>query len=87
METNRRSWRSVSPMRHGGQRCCVSSYYFSERLPDGHDYFHVTSFSAHPEQTVRRWIAAADNVARTEIRKLFRKGIGRKDQYRPDQPK
>jgi hypothetical protein len=49
--------------------------------------YYVTSFSAHPEQTVRRWIAAVDNAARTEIRKLFRKGIGRKDQYRPDQPK
>jgi hypothetical protein len=49
--------------------------------------YYVTSFSAGLEQTVRRWIAAADNVARTEIRKLFRKGVGRKDQYRPDQPK
>ena len=87
METNRHSWHSVSPVRHDGQRCCVSNYYFSERSPEGVDYFHVTSFSARPEQVFRRWVAAADNLARMGIRKIFRKGIGRKDVYQPDQPK
>jgi len=85
METNRHSWHSVSPVRHDGQRCCVSNYYFSERSPEGSDYFHVTSFSARPEQVVRRWIAAADNLARMAIRKICRKGIGKKDTYRPSQ--
>lgn len=88
METNRRSWHSVSPVRHDGQRCCVSNYYFSEQPPEGtEDYFHVTSFSARPEQVVRRWVAAVDNVARMGIRRIFRKGIGKKDIYRPDGPK
>jgi Rps23 Pro-64 3,4-dihydroxylase Tpa1-like proline 4-hydroxylase len=87
METNRRSWHSVSPVRHDGQRCCVSNYYFSEQPPEGtEDYFHVTSFSARPEQTLRRWVAAADNLARMGIRRIFRKGIGKKDVYRPRGP-
>ncbi len=87
METNRHSWHSVSPVRHDGQRCCVSNYYFSEQSPDGGDYFHVTSFSARPEQVIRRWVAAADNLARMGIRRIFRKGLGRKDVYKPGQPK
>lgn len=86
METNRHSWHSVSPVRHEGQRCCVSNYYFSEHSPEGEDYFHVTSFSARPEQVIRRWVAAADNLARMGIRMVIRKGVGRKDLYRPNQP-
>jgi Rps23 Pro-64 3,4-dihydroxylase Tpa1-like proline 4-hydroxylase len=86
METNRHSWHSVSPVRHEGQRCCVSNYYFSEHSPEGVDYFHVTSFSARPEQVVRRWVAAADNLARMGIRKVFRRGLGKSDLYRPHQP-
>jgi hypothetical protein len=87
LETNRHSWHSVNPVRHGGQRCCVSNYYFSERSPEGVDYFHVTSFSARPEQVIRRWVAAADNLARMGIRKIFRKGLGRIDLYQLGQPK
>lgn len=87
METNRHSWHSVSPVRHDSQRCCVSNYYFSERSPEEIDYFHVTSFSARPEQIFRRWVAAADNLARMTIRRIFRKGIGRKDVYQPGRPK
>lgn len=87
METNPRSWHSVNPVRHEGRRCCVSNYYFSQQSPEGRDYFHVTSFSARPEQKIRRWIAAADNLARMGIRRIFRKGIGKKDLYHPDRPK
>jgi Rps23 Pro-64 3,4-dihydroxylase Tpa1-like proline 4-hydroxylase len=87
METNRHSWHSVSPVRHEGQRCCVSNYYFSEHSPEAVDYFHVTSFSARPEQVLRRWVAAADNLARMGIRKVFRKGVGRSDLYHPQQPR
>jgi Rps23 Pro-64 3,4-dihydroxylase Tpa1-like proline 4-hydroxylase len=86
METNRHSWHSVSPVRHEGQRCCVSNYYFSERSPEGVDYFHVTSFSARPEQVIRRWVATADNLARMGIRMVIKKGVGRTDLYRPNQP-
>ena len=87
METNRHSWHSVNPVVHDGQRCCVSNYYFSARSPEGPDYFHVTSFSARPEQFIRRWVAAADNIARMAVRKIAKKGIGRKDVYQPVQPK
>lgn len=87
METNRRSWHSVSPVRHEGHRCCVSNYYFSARSPDATDYFHVTSFSARPEQTLRRWVAAADNLARMAIRRVFKKGVGRKDVYQTGEPR
>jgi Rps23 Pro-64 3,4-dihydroxylase Tpa1-like proline 4-hydroxylase len=87
METNRHSWHSVSPVAHDGRRCCVSNYYFSARSPEGPDYFHVTSFSARPEQPVRRWIAAADNLARMGIRKIFRMGLGRRDEYRREGPR
>jgi hypothetical protein len=86
METNRRSWHAVSPVRYEGQRCCVSNYYFSEQSPDGQDYFHVTSFSARPEQVIRRWVAAADNVVRMGIRMVVKKGVGRTDLYRPKHP-
>jgi Rps23 Pro-64 3,4-dihydroxylase Tpa1-like proline 4-hydroxylase len=87
METNRHSWHSVNPVVHDGQRCCVSNYYFSPRSPEGPDYFHVTSFSARPEQPIRRWVAAVDNFARMGIRQIFSKGIGKRDVYRPDPPK
>jgi Rps23 Pro-64 3,4-dihydroxylase Tpa1-like proline 4-hydroxylase len=87
METNRHSWHSVSPVRHDGQRCCVSNYYFSERSPEGAEYFHVTSFSARPEQPIRRWLAAADNLARMGVRRIFSKGIAKRDLYRPGQSK
>ena len=83
METNRHSWHSVSPVVADGERCCVSNYYFSPRSPEGADYFHVTSFSARPEQPLRRWLAAADNAARMGVRRVFRMGLGRKDLYRP----
>lgn len=87
METNRHSWHSVNPVRSDGRRCCVSNYYFSEHSPDGSDYFHVTSFSARPDQTFRRWISAVDNLARMGIRKIFKRGIGKKDVYQPDRSK
>lgn len=70
METNRRSWHSVSPVVDGGPRCCVSNYYFSEKSPTGDDYYHVTSFTGRPEQKLRRAIGAADNAARYVARRL-----------------
>jgi Rps23 Pro-64 3,4-dihydroxylase Tpa1-like proline 4-hydroxylase len=83
METNRRSWHSVSPIVHQGQRCCVSNYYFSKQSPEGQDYFHVTSFCARPEQRYRRAVSLVDNLARNGLRKVWRYGLGRKDVYRP----
>lgn len=81
METNRRSWHSVDAIRSDGVRCCVSNYYFSERSPDGTEYFHVTDFSAPPEQPVRRLIARLDGRLRTAVRLLKQSGFSRRDYY------
>lgn len=87
METNRFSWHSVSPVQQDAMRCCVSNYYFSEQSPESHDYFHVTSFNARPEQVFRRLISRADNALRMGLRSIFSHGIGKKDVYQPDQHK
>jgi Rps23 Pro-64 3,4-dihydroxylase Tpa1-like proline 4-hydroxylase len=70
METNRRSWHSVSPVIAEGPRCCVSNYYFSELSPTGDDYYHVTSFTGRPEQKARRALGVLDNAARNAARHL-----------------
>lgn len=81
METNRRSWHSVNPVQHDGVRCCVSNYYFSRESPEDYEYFHVTSFSARPEQKFARLLANADNFARSCVRLVKRGGLGVKDVY------
>lgn len=81
METHPMSWHSVSPVAVDRVRCCVSNYYFSALSPTGRDYFNVTSFSAPPEQPVRRLIATADNLLRGTIRMLKPDGLGAKDVY------
>lgn len=81
METNTSSWHSVSPVTYDGSRCCVSNYYFSEKSPEGREYFNVTSFSARPEQKIRRILSSLDNMSRECLRKLFRFGLGKKDVY------
>lgn len=85
METNRNSWHSVSPVTHDGQRCAVSNYYFSEKSPEGEEYFHVTSFSARPEQVFRRALARFDSFVRNGLRFIFRKGMGKSDIYKSNQ--
>lgn len=82
METNRRSWHSVSPVRVDRNRCCVSNYYFSRQSPLGRDYFHVTSFSARPEQRARRVLASIDAMARSVAGHLGL-GRGRRHAFRP----
>lgn len=81
METNRRSWHSVSPVQHEGARCCVSNYYFSKTSPENQPYFNVTSFSARPEQKLRRALAVCDNWMRMTIRKIIPGGLAKKDLY------
>lgn len=72
METNRRSWHSVSPVVKGAPRCCVSNYYFSAQSPDDADYYHVTSYNGRPEQAARRVLSKLDNAAR----QFARQGLG-----------
>ncbi len=81
METTPWSWHSVSRITVERFRCCVSNYYFSPRSPTGVDYYHVTSFSARPEQKVRRLISWADAKVRQGLRRLVPAGLGRKDLY------
>jgi Rps23 Pro-64 3,4-dihydroxylase Tpa1-like proline 4-hydroxylase len=79
METNTRSWHSVNEVRVDRPRCCVSNYYFSPLPVEGYEHFHITAFSARPEQKVRRLVAAVDTAARTGVRAVVRLGLGKKD--------
>ena len=81
METNLWSWHSVSEVKVDRLRCCVSNYYFSPRSPTGQDYFHVTSFSARPEQKVRRAVAWVDSKLRRVVRLVLPNGLGKIDVY------
>jgi Rps23 Pro-64 3,4-dihydroxylase Tpa1-like proline 4-hydroxylase len=82
METNPKSWHSVSSVKTQEPRFCVSNYYFSPDSPTGKDYFNVTSFSARPEQKLLRGVAWADNKLRQLIRSFLPQGAGRKDIYK-----
>ncbi|MBA2711071.1 MAG: 2OG-Fe(II) oxygenase [Tatlockia sp.] len=55
METNRSSWHAVNPVISNKPRCCIFNYYFSEKSPEGLDYFFdAPSFKPRPEQKLRR---------------------------------
>lgn len=75
METDKHSWHSVSKVMEARPRCCVSNYYFSELSPDGHEYFHVTSFTGRPREIWRRFIGPLDNGIRNAILKTFKKVV------------
>jgi Rps23 Pro-64 3,4-dihydroxylase Tpa1-like proline 4-hydroxylase len=81
METHSLSWHSVNPVKVAGQRCCISNYYFSPHPPGGREHFHITCFTARPEQHVRRTIALADNALRALLRKAIKQGVRRSDLY------
>jgi len=81
METNLHSWHSVNPIKYIGNRCCVSNYYFSEHSPSKQEYFNVTSFSARPNQKIKRAISKIDNFLRNKIRLVFKKGFGKVDKF------
>ncbi len=74
MATHQKSWHSVNKVLHDGIRCCVSNYYFSD---DNHETqeFHVTSFRGRPSQKFRNVVLKIDTLLRTNIRKIFKKGI------------
>ncbi len=70
MQTDTRSWHSVSKVETTGRRCCVSNYYFSPQ-PAGEDAsYHVTSFRGWPHQKAADLIMRADNAVRLAIRKV-----------------
>lgn len=82
MEINNYSMHLVSRLVADGTHTCVSTYYFSEFSPDGSDYFHVTGFSARPEQGLLRAISAVDGMARKLAGRLLGLGRGKDDAYR-----
>jgi hypothetical protein len=82
METTPWSWHSVSPVLADAMRCCVSNYFFSSESPTGSPYFHVTSFSARPEQPVRRIASWVDARLRQALRTVVPGGLGKTDVYR-----
>lgn len=77
METNKRSWHSVSPVTADRARCCVSTYVFSPESQDGTGYFHVTSFVGRPEEKMRRMLGRVDNGLRQSAAVLLNAGRGR----------
>ncbi|WKL57283.1 2OG-Fe(II) oxygenase [Asticcacaulis sp. ZE23SCel15] len=77
METTKLSWHSVSPVVTDRPRTCVSNYYFSNISPDQSDYFHVTSFSGRPGETLKSAIGVVDNAARNLVSKTLGTGRGR----------
>ena len=77
METNDKSWHSVSPVVANRARCCVSNYYFSEMSPNGAEYFHVTSFTGRPEETWKRTVGVVDNFLRNHVSKALKTGRGK----------
>jgi Rps23 Pro-64 3,4-dihydroxylase Tpa1-like proline 4-hydroxylase len=87
MQTDRTSWHSVNRVKVQGTRCCVSNYYFSPHSPNGVELTHITFFQGRPEQPLRRLLATADGHARTLLRKLVRRGLGKQDVYRGGPPR
>jgi Rps23 Pro-64 3,4-dihydroxylase Tpa1-like proline 4-hydroxylase len=70
MQTDERSWHSVSKVVHPGNRCCVSNYYFSPH-PVGKDAaYHVTSFRGWPQQKAADLLMRADNALRLAVRRI-----------------
>jgi Rps23 Pro-64 3,4-dihydroxylase Tpa1-like proline 4-hydroxylase len=78
METTKTSWHSVSPVKVGQPRCCVSNYYFSSLSPDEKEYFHVTSFTGRPEEPLKRAVGALDNALRNTVSKTLKLGRGKR---------
>ena len=79
METNKTSWHSVSPVQVDRPRCCVSNYYFSTTSPDESDYFHVTSFTGRPDESIKKIVGVADNALRNIVSKTLGVGRGKKE--------
>ena len=72
MNTDRKSWHSVSKVLSQKNRYCVSNYYFSPDCPEPQEkYFHVTSFTGRPDELSKRTIGYFDNFLRNSFSKIF----------------
>jgi len=80
METNDKSWHSVSVCENKYlARNCISNYYFSKKSVSGYEYSNVTMFSALPHQKYMRIFCKLDNHIRQSLRVFFKKGLSKKD--------
>ena len=78
METNRKSWHSVSKVVVDRPRCCVSSYFFPTVHQQEEEYFHVTSFNGRPNQNFKRLVSPFDNLIRNLFSKITKfEGVNR----------
>ena len=75
MTTHQKSWHSVSKVLKEDIRRCVSNYYFSNTPLLESDTFHVTTFRGRSSEKVKDLILRVDNTVRSNIRKLFKKGV------------
>lgn len=75
MATHQNSWHSVNNVKVNGIRCCVSNYYFSELPLLKEDKFHVTLFRGRATEKGRDIILKIDNFVRSNVRRIFKKGI------------
>ena len=80
METNNKSWHSVSKsVNKFKSRNCVSNYYFSKYSISGKNYNNVTKFSGRPEQKFIRFYCTIDNCLRQFLRIFNKKGFSKVD--------
>ena len=77
METTKTSWHSVDPVLSDVRRCCVSNYYFTTKSPTSRNYYHVTSFTGRPEQTLTRIYGSIDNFLRQTVASITGKSRGK----------
>ena len=82
METTPYSWHSVSRINADKLRCCVSNYYFSSKFPSGSNHYHVSKFSAWPDQKMLRFYSLVDSNVRQIIRKIVPSGFSKLDIYK-----
>jgi Rps23 Pro-64 3,4-dihydroxylase Tpa1-like proline 4-hydroxylase len=75
MQTDETSWHSVSEVKTTKKvRKCISNYYFSDIKPEKSNNFHITTFR-NPKNKYSDLILKLDNVFRSSLRKVFKKGI------------
>lgn len=70
MQTDERSWHSVSKVLGDGRRCCVSNYYFSPHAAGRDTSYHVTSFRGWPGQKLADAAMRIDAGVRLVVRKI-----------------
>ena len=72
MRTDNRSLHAVSKITSKAAiRKTISNYYFSTSSPNGHNYYHSTSFRAFPRESRRKDLLLRINAASRSLLKTF----------------